>query len=62
MHRSFVFWPTAVVLMLGRSTPARAATLFAQGDGPTPSLEYLVALASAAVVLCVVCWPAKRQQ
>jgi hypothetical protein len=52
-------WCAALIVFLGWTAPARAA-LFAQGDTSTPVLEYGVALAATALVLLVVCWPAKR--
>ena len=54
-------WPAALVLLLSWSAPARAAALFAQGDGNTPVLEYGVAVAATIIVLLVVCWPVRRE-
>jgi hypothetical protein len=54
-------WWCAIVLLLVWAAPARAA-LFAQADESTPILEYGVALGATALVLAVVCWPARRNR
>ena len=51
----------AAVLVLIWSAPARAA-LFAQGEQSAPVAEYGMALAATALVLLVVCWPARRRE
>ncbi len=53
-------WPAALVLLLSWAAPARAAALFAQGEG-TPVIGYGVAVVATIVVLLVVCWPARRE-
>jgi hypothetical protein len=50
----------AAVLLLAWCAPARAA-VFAQADSSVPYVEYGVALVATALVLLVVCWPARRQ-
>ncbi len=54
MFRSPRLWPAAVLLFCWCSPVG------AQGDSPTPVIEYGAALAATAIVLLVVCWPAKR--
>jgi hypothetical protein len=49
----------ASLLLLSWSAPAQAA-LFAQESG-LPVVEYGAGLAATAVVLLVVCWPARRE-
>jgi hypothetical protein len=50
--------PAAVLLTW--CTPAQAA-VFAQAEGQMPIVEYGVVLVATALVLLVVCWPARRQ-
>jgi hypothetical protein len=49
----------ALLLLLTWHGPVSAA-VFAQADG-APIVEYGLALVATALVLLVVCWPAKRQ-
>jgi hypothetical protein len=39
---------------------ALAVPIFAQAEGPSTAIEYAVAAIATALVLLVVCWPAKR--
>lgn len=54
-------WPAAILLLLNWCAPVHAAALFAQGDGGTPLIAYGVGILATALVLLVVCWPARRE-
>jgi hypothetical protein len=60
MHRFLRSLPPALILLLSCGAPAHAGPLFAQ-EGSTNYLGYGIAIGCAALVLLVVCWPARRQ-
>jgi hypothetical protein len=62
MHRFLRSLPFALFLLLNAVAPAHAGPMFAQLEsGPTNVLGYGIAIGAAALVLLVVCWPARRQ-